>query len=594
MQRVRGTAGTVWLRCVAIGLSLGLGALASLLYFRDSLQGGLTFWSGLSSLLLFLSTTWLAWGASLAIVGLPAGRSRAWSTAPIMGRTIVLIPICNEDPAPTFARIAAMMRGLDDAPADISFAILSDTQDEVRAALEARWFDRLSRETGATDRLFYRRRSDNVGRKAGNIADFFQRSGAAFDLALILDADSLMAPATVLEMIRRMEAEPHLGLLQSLPRVIRARSLFGRAMQFSAAFYSPVFTRGLARLQGSSGPFWGHNAMVRSRAWAQCCGLPELPGRPPFGGHIMSHDVIEAALLARGGWTVRVDPDLGGSWEEAPETILDHVRRDRRWCQGNLQHSRALSARGLLGWSRLSIFLGIFSYLAPLVWVAFMVCVGIERATDQPPVYFSEPHQIFPVFPNVDTTRALSVAIGIIGLLILPKLLILAVTLVEGRMRTFGGVVVATFSTLADIVLSSLLAPVLMAFQVRAVCEVLGGADWGWPVNNRTGTDIGLVEAYRASRFMIWSGLVCGISVVVLLPQLAIWLLPVLGPMIAAPLLIAWTSERGEGTALFTTPEERDTPAIVRETDLILARWVGVDRALGQPSFPIARTRIGV
>jgi membrane glycosyltransferase len=171
---------------------------------------------------------------------------------------------------------------------------------------------------------------------------------------VILDADSLMEGATILEMIRRIEAEPRLGLLQTLPRVVRARSRFGRAMQFAAGFHSPVFARGLAAMQGRTGPFWGHNAIVRLRAWAESCGLPELPGRAPFGGHILSHDYVEAALLARAGWTVRLDPDLGGSYEEGPENIIDHAKRDRRWCQGNLQHLRIVFAQGLTLPSRLA------------------------------------------------------------------------------------------------------------------------------------------------------------------------------------------------------------------------------------------------
>ena len=123
---------------------------------------------------------------------------------------------------------------------------------------------------------------------------------------MILDADSLMEGETIIEMIRRIEAAPKLALLQTLPRVVGATTRFGRAMQFAAGFHSPIFARGLAATQGRTGPFWGHNAIVRIRAWAESCGLPELPGRAPFGGHIMSHDYVEAALLARAGWLVRL------------------------------------------------------------------------------------------------------------------------------------------------------------------------------------------------------------------------------------------------------------------------------------------------
>ncbi len=291
----------VLLRTIAVLVPLVAGGGAAALFIQYSSAAGLTPWAWVSAALLTLSTAWLAWGAMLALVGLWPTPRAVPSAATIRGRTCVLMPVCNEDPAPTFARVAAMMAALKDAPATIHFAILSDSSRPETMAGEAYWFSRLMAETGGEGRLFYRRRERNTGRKAGNIADFFRRSGAAYDYAVILDADSLMEPTTILQMIRRMEAEPRLGLIQTLPVIVRAGSIFGRAMQFAAAFYSPVFARGLARLQGGAGPFWGHNAIVRTRAWAESCGLPELPGSPPFGGHILSHDIVEAAMLARAG-----------------------------------------------------------------------------------------------------------------------------------------------------------------------------------------------------------------------------------------------------------------------------------------------------
>src|SRR5690606_25094182 len=172
-----------------------------------------------------------------------------------------------------------------------------------------------------------RRREQNVGKKAGNIADFIRTSGARYEFLVILDADSLMAGQTILTMTLRMKAAPRLGLLQTLPRIIAARSWFGRAVQFAASYYSPAFARGVAGTQGREGPFWGHNAAVRTRAFAESCGLPALSGKPPFGGHILSHDYVEAALLARAGWIVRLDPDLEGSFEEGPENIVDYAKR---------------------------------------------------------------------------------------------------------------------------------------------------------------------------------------------------------------------------------------------------------------------------
>ncbi len=356
------------LRTLAIGGSVLLAFAALALFLQSVGTDGLQTLDFFRALLIAVSTFWLGWGAALAILGLFASTApRKPLDTPIRGRTVILVPVYNEDPAATFARIAAMdadlqAQGLGPRTA---FAILSDTRDDTIARREAFWFLRLLDETGGEGRIFYRRRTSNRGRKAGNIADFIRTSGAAWDYALILDADSLMTAATIAEMIRRIEAEPTLGLLQSPPGIIRARSRFGRAMQFAGAFHGPIFTRGLARLQGRTGPFWGHNAIVRIRAFAESCGLPELTGRPPFGGHILSHDYVEAALLARAGWTVRVDPDLMGSFEEGPENMILHARRDRRWCQGNLQHARILTAPGLSGWNRFVFLQGILTYVAP-------------------------------------------------------------------------------------------------------------------------------------------------------------------------------------------------------------------------------------
>ena len=300
--RADAPVGVLVLRTVAFVAAVLTGAWAAALFLQYTAANGLTPLALVSSLFLFLSTCWLAWGASLGLIGLkwlpPVVRRHE---GPIKGRTVVLVPICNEDPVVTFARVAAIMQSVGEATdATVHYAILSDTRDPNLARNEELWFARLMADTGGEGRLFYRRRTVNTGRKAGNIEDFFARSGGAYDYALILDADSLMEGATLVEMVRRMEAEPGLGLLQTLPVVVRASSVFGRVMQFAAAFFSPVFSRGLSRLQGNTGPFWGHNALVRVKAFAECCGLPVLSGPPPFGGHILSHDYVEAALLARG------------------------------------------------------------------------------------------------------------------------------------------------------------------------------------------------------------------------------------------------------------------------------------------------------
>ncbi len=567
--------GTRDARVAALLLSVLAAAAAAMVFQVYGAADGLDPVDYIRSGLILLSTWWLAWGAAQALLGLTARhRVTTHSTAPILGRSVVLVPVYNEDPRVTFARVAAMdasLAAIGD-PAVVDFAILSDTRSEVIAAQETAWFAHLLADRGGAGRMFYRRRVLNTGRKAGNIEDFITTSGAAWDYAVILDADSLMDGATVLEMIRRTEADPRLGLLQTLPRVVRARSRFGRAMQFSAGFHSLIFARGQAAMQGRTGPFWGHNAIIRIRAFAESCGLPELPGRPPFGGPILSHDYVEAALLARAGWTVRLDTDLDGSFEEGPENIVDHAKRDRRWCQGNLQHSKLLFAPGLKLWSRFVFFQGIFAYIAPVFWLAFMLASVAAVFWAHPPDYFPQENWPIPVFPVDQRSKAVGLAVGIFGLLILPKLAIGITAIWNGRGPGFGGALLALRSVLAELALSTIVAPVLLAFQTRSVMQVVLGRDGGWPPNNRGDGSLTLDEAWVAARWITWWGLLSLTSAHWLAPSLTLWLLPVTLPMILSPWIIQITSQTSRAR-VFTVPEELALPDILARHDAVLARW---------------------
>ncbi|MBU2962884.1 glucans biosynthesis glucosyltransferase MdoH [Citreicella sp. C3M06] len=563
---------------MARALSLAVTALAAVvatwLTVAASVQDGVQVWDVVRAVLIFVTTGWLAWGAVLGLNGLVAGR-RHGPAPQIIGDqppTVVLVPICNEDPVATFSRVAAMYRSNADAGVSADIAILSDTRDETLAAVERVTFARLLRETGGEGQIFYRRRSDNRGRKAGNIEEFFRNNGGAYEFAVILDADSLMEGAAIREMIARMQADPKLGLLQTLPKVVGASSFFGRAMQFASVFHGPVFTRGLARLQGLNGPFWGHNAIVRVRAFVQSCGLPELTGKPPFGGHILSHDYVEAALLARAGWTVKVEQSIDGSYEEGPENLLAYARRDRRWCQGNLQHIRLLSAPGFALWSRYVFLQGIFSYLVSLLWAAFLVATVLGTVLAPEPDYFPNLHQLYPVFPSDRSREITALFFGIVGLLILPKVGIVWQAAVSGRARGFGGALGALRSVLTEILLTSAIAPVMLMFQSRAVLQVLSGQDGGWPANARGEGRLTLREGFAASWWIVTAGAIILASVYFLAPGLTLWLLPVALPMLAAPWLIALSSRSG-GRTMFTVPEEAKAPPVVAEYRAIHARW---------------------
>ncbi|QPM88825.1 glucans biosynthesis glucosyltransferase MdoH [Pseudooceanicola algae] len=568
-------AATRGYRALAIGFSALAAIAATMMLTEAAVEDGTDVWDIARALLIFLTTAWLAWGASLSLIGL-APRLRRRPTPQIampQPGTVVLVPICNEDPVATFARIAAMDHSIQSSGVVADIAVLSDTRDETAAEAERNAFVRLLQETAGEGRIFYRRRQDNRGRKAGNIEDFVRNSGAAYEFAVILDADSLMEGGAIRRMIAEMQADPALGLLQTLPKITGAESVFGRAMQFAASFFSPIFARGLARMQGTTGPFWGHNAIIRTGAFAESCALPPLAGKPPFGGHILSHDYVEAALLARAGWSVRVDETIEGSYEEGPENILSFAKRDRRWCQGNLQHIRLLTAPGLRFWSRFVFVQGIFAYVVSLIWGLFLIASVAGAVFAPEPDYFPEPYQLFPVFPSDRTQQIIALGIGIVGLLVLPKLSIVIEATASGRARGFGGGLRAGASMLVELLMSSMLAPVMLMYQSRAVLQVLMGRDGGWPANQRGEGRLTLGQGIAAGLWITIFGAAVLYATWWVAPSLLIWLLPVGVPMLCAPLLITWTSRSGF-SGLFITPEESATSPVIERYRKIHARWV--------------------
>lgn len=589
-------------RVLSILFCLLMAGLVSSLAVGYFSADGIQWIDAVRIVLLAASTAWLAWGAAYAFNGLlslPLKREdKAFELAPTSARTAVLVPVYNEDPVKTFSHVAAMIGSLHalGVAGRFDFAILSDTRDPEVAEKEERWFQRLQLECGAHTDIFYRRREQNTGKKAGNVADFIRTSGALYEYMIVLDADSLMEGATMAEMVRRMDDDPRLGLLQTLPKIVHARSFFGRAMQFSTGYYSPIYTRGLAALQGTAGPFWGHNAIVRTRAFAQSCGLPELSGRPPFGGHILSHDYVEAALLTRNGWTVRVDPDLTGSYEEGPDNVVDFAKRDRRWCQGNLQHGRVMVAPGLKPWSRFVFVQNIMAYVASPLWALFIIASIAAPTLKGVPDYFPEPG-LSAVFPRVEQGLALTLLVGVFGLLIGPKLLIVVRGAISGVNETFGGTGRALLNTLTEILSTSLLAPIMLMYQCRAVLEVFFGMDGGWPATDREAGSVSLSEAWSASWWISATGLVTLGLAFQFAPEYVGWLLLVAGPQVFAPILIHVSSRSALGTAeagLFETADDRNPSPVVLRQEAILAHWRGAEasapvfRPVSEPAFEAA------
>lgn len=550
----------------------------------------------LQVLLLTICCVWLAWGFNTAVAGILSG-ARSRRTIPLPGsesssRTAILMPVYNEDSDAVFARVAAMTEGLRAIGrlGQFDVHILSDSTNPAFAEAERRATFILTAELEAAGHIYYRHRAKNTGRKAGNIADFVTKSGGAYDYMLVLDADSLMRPQTILEMVARMDAEPDLGLLQTQPLIIGRRTLFGRALQFSAAIYSPVFSRGIAWLQGREGPFWGHNAIIRVKAFADCCGLPSLPGKAPFGGHILSHDFVEAALLARGGYRVRLDPDLDGSYEEAPSNLLEYAKRDRRWCQGNLQHGRLITAPQLNLWSRIALVCGIMAYAASPIWLMFLIVSMLDPIIAAEPNYFPA-DSLFPVFPTPETGKALLLLLGIFLLLLLPKTLIAFASAFGTRRRAFGGTLQVLAGATAELFMTSLLAPVMMMFQSKAVAEVVVGADGGWPSTEREDGRLPISEAFKSSWWMVIAGTALLAATFFYSPDLFLWVSPIGFPLMLSPLLISLTGDPALGDAarqagIFATPFELDPEPVIKASEAWRRRMTALSSVPAPVSAP--------
>jgi membrane glycosyltransferase len=548
--------------------------------------GGVTVLEWLVLVLFVLLFAWVAFSFMSALAGFAVLLSRSRdplgidpdAPLPSIGsRTAMLLPTYNEDPYRIMARLRAMYEAIDEAGYGSRFDwfVLSDTTNPSIWIAEEQCFLRLRQDKGAYN-IFYRHRPQNTARKSGNIEDWIKRFGGGYDHMIVLDADSLMTAETIVRLVAAMEAHPGVALIQTLPVVVNARSVFARLQQFSGRLYGPLIAAGIAWWHGSEGNYWGHNAIIRVRAFAQDAGLPDLRGRKPFGGHILSHDFVEAALMRRGGWAIRMAPTLGGSFEECPPSLLDFAARDRRWCQGNLQHLAVLPARGFHWVSRLHLLSGIGSYLTAPLWLVFLA-LGILislQAQFVRPEYFPKGFSLFPTWPAQDPVRAAWVFVGTMGLLIVPKLLAYIVLLTHSdTRRKFGGALRVLAGIVAETVLSGLTAPVMMIFQSSAVAEILLGRDAGWQVQRRDDGEVSRHETMRKYAIPTLFGIAMAISAYVVSLPLLFWMMPViLGLLLVIPIAtLSSSASAGSTSSLFRTPEETAPPRVLARANELAA-----------------------
>ncbi len=500
--------------------------------------------------------------------------------------TAIVFPVYNEEAARVIEGLRATYLSLERTGQleRFDFFVLSDSTDPDKWIEEEQRWCELIRELDALGRIYYRRRIFNEGKKSGNIRDFLSTWGKRYRYFIVFDADSVMRGETVVDLVKLMEAHPDVGLIQTIPALVNAETLFGRIQQFANRLYAPVFIGGLNFWAQGFGNYWGHNAIIRADPFMQYCDLPSLPGRKPFGGHILSHDFVEAALMVKENWQAWFAYDLEGSYEETPQDMIRNAQRDRRWCQGNLQHGLLLFARGLRAISRIHLLLGIAGYLASPLWLLFLITFNWA-------LWFKEHTGLSEITVRSfnpwlrrlsGTEHAFLIFLICMGALFLPKVLALIdLAFDRERARSFGGIRQASLSALAETAFSSLHAPLQMLWHSQFVATILLGVGVHWATQRRTADGITWSQAVRRHWPHTLIGLGWGVLVWRLDHPAFWWFVPVLAGMVCSIPLSVFTSRasfgaRARSLGLFLTHEEVLPPS---ELDTLRVRMTLLEKA---------------
>ena len=537
--------------------------------------------------LLYLALT--GWPAVLGFLVRRAGLRLRVSARPTgLTRTALLMPIHREDPRAVFAAIEAMAGDLSAAGLrGVDLFVLSDTQDAAVAAQEQAAFDAVQARAAGRDAagplLHYRRRANNEGRKVGNLLEFCARWGVHYDYMVVLDADSIMGAGAIATLIGLMDANPRAGIIQTVPYAVGRETLFARMQQFSARLYTPTLVEGLTFWQGRDGNYWGHNAIVRIAPFVEHCALPVLPGREPFGGEILCHDVVEAGLMRRAGWDVWVLPQVMESYEALPANLVDFASRERRWCQGNLQHTRLLRHPGLRPVGRFHLGYGVLHYVSGPLAVLFLLLATLDAAMGggfvQAVLLGSGPAWA-------------GLATLVLGLLYAGKLLCLGEVLADaGEARRYGGRGRLLAGAALEQVGALAISAVLIVFYARYVLSLLLGQSVPWAAQPRDDRGVSWAEGWLRFRGVLFAGLGWGAALAVSDGALLAWCAPLVFGLVAA-IPVAILSSRvtlgrlARRWGLFLTPEEAQPAPVVRACYRLMAGHVVTALARPRPAAP--------
>ena len=562
----------------ALVFALNLATYAGLLYWLAAIlgHGGWSLLDGVLFAAFAISTPWTILGFWNAVIGfalLHFHRNPMKSVAPfavspkvlakgaLQVRTAVVMTVRNEDPARAISRLKAVKRSLDQTSDGHTFGyfVLSDTDDPIVAREEERLIAEWQAmyDTDGAAQITYRRRTDNAGFKAGNVRDFLENMSDGYDLMLPLDADSLMTGDAVVRLARIMQAYPRLGILQSLVVGSPTSSAFARIFQFGMRHGMRTYTMGHAWWTGECGPFWGHNAMVRIAPFRDHCHLPMLKGKPPLGGHVLSHDQVEATLMRRAGYEVRVLPEEMGSYEDNPPSVLEFMRRDVRWCQGNMQYLKLLDLPGLHGMSRFQLAWAVLMFLGIPAWTLMIALLPFAALEAQASA------GAFPV------ALAAGLYVAFFAMYLSPKLAgFLDVLMTRGGVARYGGTLRFLASALIEVVFSFLQGAVTTIRTTIFMIGLMFGTTVKWGGQARDAQRL----SWRAAMAELWPQTLFGIAIfaalLVISPTLLLWSLPLTaGYLLAVPLAVVtadpalgrWLQAQG----LCAIPEDIAPPAEV-------------------------------
>jgi membrane glycosyltransferase len=552
-------AGLIWLAVIALSPG-GFGAvdLVLVVLFAVTLPWYVIgFWNATIGLLIMRFAR-----DPVAAVMPVAGRVRG--DEPITASTAVLLCIRNEPPERVVRMLEPMMEGLAARGVGERFHVyvLSDTSEADIAAAEDARFAALAAAWRGQVALIYRRRAQNIGFKAGNVRDFCERWGKDHDFAIMLDADSVMTIDLVLKLVRIMQIDPRLGIVQSLVIGMPSASAFARIFQFGMRLSMRSYTIGSAWWQGDCGPYWGHNAIVRIAPFATHCQLPVLADRALVKGHVLSHDQIEAVLMRRAGYGVRVLAGEGSSFEQNPPTLVEFIHRDQRWCQGNMQYWHFLRMPGLPFLSRYQLAFAILMFLGSPAWMGLLLIGSAAVALAPTPADFMR------------WDAGIAVLVLVLAMWFAPNIATVIDVLTRAKLRhLFGGGVRFSASFMITIVFVVLVAPIMWASHTLFLMRLLLGRTLDWGAQARHDHEVPWSLACR----QFWPQTLIALAPVLLLAVAAPSAVPyalliAAGPLLSIPLAVA-TAAPALGCALIAAgldrlPEETLPPPELRALKL--------------------------